>query len=130
MFLVSDLAVIARQHTPMKKDYLQTHWDIFDGKIALNGQIGSQDIDNPAIIPPVFIGKDCRISGDAQVGPYVVLGNNCQVGNDAMIKHSICWDGATIGNGATVHQSIIGSSSMVGDEIKVDGESLVNNKIN
>ncbi len=37
----------------------------------------------PAIIPPVFVGRNVRVAPDAKVGPYTVLGDDCEVGSGA-----------------------------------------------
>ncbi|MEC7641636.1 MAG: NDP-sugar synthase [Nitrospinota bacterium] len=112
-----------------REDYLQTHWDILNGKLALEGQASSLPIDHPAITPPVFVGNDCQISPSARIGPYAVLGNECQVGECATVEYSVCWDGVSIGNATTVRHSIIGSRVVVGNEVNVNGESLADNKV-
>ena len=72
------------------------------------------------MVPPVHIGENCEISQDAQVGPYVVLGDGCRVRSGAVVKNSILWKGATIGNNCSVQNSIIGEGVAIesGNNVK------------
>lgn len=108
-----------------RKNYLQTHRDIFNGKTVLNRATGSGDKDNPPVGTNVFLGKNCTISKSATVGPYVVLGNGCRVGDGAVVENTVCWKEVSIGKGTTVRHSIIGNGVGVGNNVTVDNDSLV-----
>ncbi|MFQ5673831.1 MAG: sugar phosphate nucleotidyltransferase [Nitrospinales bacterium] len=92
-----------------RQSYLQAHRDILEGKIAVDAGAGSQNSENPAVTPPVFLGNSCRISENARVGPCAVLGDHCEVQDGAVVEHSVCWERAVIGRNAVIRQSIIGA---------------------
>jgi len=66
----------------------------------------SQNIDNSVIIPPVYIGKDVKISNSV-IGPYVSIEDNSCVYN-SIIKSSMLLNSANIDN-ANFSNSIIGN---------------------
>ena len=68
------------------------------------------------IIPPVFIGAEARIGGNAVIGPYVTLEQATIVGENTRIKNSILLSRANIGNNCFITNSILGENSCVADE--------------
>jgi glucose-1-phosphate thymidylyltransferase len=70
------------------------------------------------IVPPVFIGRNCRIE-DSVVGPNAVLGDNCVL-ERAVIRDSIIAEGAQI-------QHIMLKESLIGSDASVRGHSHVLN---
>jgi NDP-sugar pyrophosphorylase family protein len=110
--------------TGLPGTYRQAHMDALDGKIQLKYP-ASQNPKGPLIVPPVMIGKNCRIAENAQVGPYAVLGNECSVRQGAVIEHSVCWDRVTLGIDATVQRSILGEGVVIDKHQQVKDQSLV-----
>jgi NDP-sugar pyrophosphorylase family protein len=106
-----------------RETYIQAQADALDGKLALKTS-SSRNPEGPLLVPPVYIGKDCEISQDAQVGPYAVLGDGCRIRSGAVVENSILWDGATIGSDATVQNSIIGNGVAVENGAKAIDSSL------
>lgn len=104
-----------------RETYIQAQADALDGKLKLKAS-ASRNPEGLLAAPPVYIGKNCEISQDAQVGPHVVLGDGCRLRSGARVENSILWPGATVGNGLTVQNSIIGAGVTVEKNIK--GESL------
>lgn len=101
------------------KNYLQLHRDIFDGKLNLEHRPSSQPTQGPLIIPPVLIGKDCKISGNAQVGPYVTLGDRCRLKHGAVVEHSVIWNDVEIGVDTTIRNSVLGHGVSTGDKQEI-----------
>jgi NDP-sugar pyrophosphorylase family protein len=110
--------------TGKPETYRQAHVDALDGKVRLKHP-PSQDPKGPLIIPPVMIGKNCRIAQNAQVGPYAVLGDECNVRQGAVIEHSVCWDKVTLGIDSTVQRSILGEGVRIDNQQQVEGQSIV-----
>ncbi len=108
-----------------RENYLQVHQDALDGKVTLKSG-PSHTPDGPLIVPPALIGRDCHIAQDVQIGPYAVLGNGCIVRHGAIVEHSVCWDGVTIGTGATVRRSVLAHQVTVPDNEEITDQSLVN----
>jgi glucose-1-phosphate thymidylyltransferase len=64
------------------------------------------------IIPPVFIGDNCKISNSI-IGPYTTVGNGVHI-KDTILKNSI------IGDNSTIENSIL-QDSIIGSEVNVTG---------
>ncbi len=101
-----------------RETYIQAQADALEGRLTLKTS-PSRNPEGPLVVPPVHIGKDCKISNDAQVGPYAVLGDGCRLRSGAVVENSILWAGATIGSGATVKNSIIGKGVVVENGVQV-----------
>jgi NDP-sugar pyrophosphorylase family protein len=71
-------------------------------------------------VPPVYIGKGCEISQNAQVGPYTVLGDGCYIRSGAAVKNSILWAEVTVGRGLTVQNSILGEGVAINKNVNND----------
>jgi glucose-1-phosphate thymidylyltransferase len=66
--------------------------------------------DNTIFIPPVSIGKNCKISNSI-IGPNVSVGDNSNL-NYTIIRNSIIGSFASIEE-AVLHRSIIGSDASI-----------------
>lgn len=107
-----------------RESYLQVNADALDRKVRLKG-ISSHESNGPLIVPPVLIGRNCRIAGDSKIGPRTVIGSNCVIKNGAVIENSVLWEGVTIGAGTTVKQSVIASNTTVGENEQISSQSLI-----
>lgn len=67
---------------------------------------------NAIIIPPVSIGRNCRIENSI-IGPHVTIGNNARIKN-AILKDSI------IGNYASIHEVVL-LKSVIGNDTAITG---------
>lgn len=101
------------------KGYHQLHRDVFDGKILLKNRHSFQPTQGPLIIPPVHIGLDCQISGNAQVGPYATLGDHCRLKHGAVVENSVIWNDVEIGVDATVRNSVISHGVTINDKQEI-----------
>lgn len=104
--------------------YLQLHKDIFDGKIQMGNRKTPESFKGPLIIPPVYIGQDCKIAENAQVGPYATLGNRCRLKRGAVVEQSVCWDDIEIGIDSTVRNSVLGNGITIGDKQEIVNQML------
>ena len=68
--------------------------------------------DSTLIIPPVFIGDDCKISNSI-IGPHTTVGNGVRI-KDTILKNSI------VGDNSTIENSIL-KDSIIGSEVNVTG---------
>lgn len=89
-------------------------------------------IDETAVIvPPVVIGRNCKVKRGARIGPYSVLGDNTLVEEDASVERSILWDSVYIGASASVRSAVIGSratiklDSVIGEDAVVGDRCLI-----
>jgi NDP-sugar pyrophosphorylase family protein len=106
-----------------RETYIQAQADALDGKLSLKIS-SSRNSEGPLVLPPVHIGKNCEISQDAQVGPYVVLGDGCRVRSGAVVENSILWARATVGNNSSVQNSIVGEGVSIDSGNNVKDRSL------
>ena len=104
-----------------RETYIQAQADALDGKLSLKIS-SSRNSEGPLVVPPVHIGKNCEISQDAQVGPYVVMGDGCRVRSGAVVENSILWTRATVGNNSSVQNSI------VGEGVSIDSGNIVKDR--
>ena len=102
-----------------RETYIKAHADVLDGGLVLKTHPSLNPEEN-STIPPVHIGKDCKITQEAKVGPNVVLGNNCYLYPGAVVKNSILWPGVKVENGCTVQNSIIGTGVTINKNVKDD----------
>ncbi len=68
------------------------------------------EFENTIIIPPVSIGKDCKIENSI-LGPNVTIGDNVNI-NYSIIKNSIIGNYASIGD-VVLHHSVVGSDASI-----------------
>ena len=109
-----------------RETYIQAQVDALDGKLSLKN-FPSSNPEGPLVVPPVYIGKNCEISQDAQVGPYAVLGDGCRVRSGAVVENSILWTGVTAGNNCSVQNSIVGERLVIDSGANVKNCSLSSN---
>jgi glucose-1-phosphate thymidylyltransferase len=80
---------------------------------------------NTKIIPPVYIGKNCKIS-DSVIGPNVTVGDNVKIVS-AVITNTLLYDNSTIHN-SELDNTVIGSHAYLkgnhSDFIKTADEEL------
>jgi len=110
--------------------YLQATFDILEGSVAT--QIGSRLADcglclvedsevAGRVLPPAFVGRGCRIEGQATVGGRAVLGAGVKIGEGAHVESSVVLDGATVGAHSTVSGSIVGPGVVLGEHCRIEG---------
>jgi mannose-1-phosphate guanylyltransferase/phosphomannomutase len=98
--------------------YLQSHFDIFEGKISLDIDypqiskgvwVGNGTIIEPGakIHAPCIIGSNCRIGSGAVIEDMSVIGDNNVIENDVTVKHSVIWDNNFIEHGSEIRGAII-----------------------
>lgn len=125
--------------TPRK--YLTTHWEVLGGAFPVFGKYRRKNgvhwgkgikVEKGARVEgPAIIGDGCVIHKDAKVMPYSTLGKKCVVGEGAVIAKSVLWDGARIGRGVHLIESVLGRKARIPDfthapkdTVLGDGEKL------
>ena len=131
------------------ESYTQTQMDLLDKKIdtqikgleIANGvwiEEGSSIGVDAKIVPPVYIGKNCIIKNNTQIGPYTIIGDNCYIGEMNSIKRSILWNNVNMANnvqcrgtvicndvfidsrGDIFEKSVIGAKSLVSSNVTIN----------
>lgn len=71
-------------------------------------------IDSTAKIEaPCMIGSNCRIGPRVKIDAGTVIGDNVTVGSDANLKRPIVWNGAIIGEEASLRACVIGRGTRI-----------------
>ncbi len=68
---------------------------------------------------PVALEKGVSIEKGAVIGPYAVLGRKVSVGRNVRICDSVVFQGAKIGDSASLEGAIVGEEAFVGDHVKI-----------
>ncbi len=90
--------------------------DVGEGSIIRSGSY---------LVGPVSIGKDCDIGPNAVLLPSTSVGDSVRLGSNSEIRNSIIMNGARIGSGTIVSDSVIGASCTLGDQMIVETGSAV-----
>jgi len=78
------------------------------------------------LVGPISIGKDCDIGPNATILPSTSIGSSVRVASHSEIRNSILMDGARIGSGTIVSDSVVGESCILGDHLVIEtGASVV-----
>ncbi len=137
------------------QQYREAQYTVLDGQTRVH--IGSStaavreggvwvddgfDIDPTAqIIPPVVIGRNCKIKAEAVVGPYAVIGDNAIIEEKAVIHRSILWDNVYVGvesrlsactvcSHATIKQNcVIQEGVVIGNRCRIENDCTIRTQI-
>ncbi|MBC8066199.1 MAG: NTP transferase domain-containing protein, partial [Chlorobia bacterium] len=95
-----------------------------------NTYIGSNSsVDETAsIVPPVVIGRNCKIKRGARIGPYTVLGDNTLVEEEATVERSVVWDSAYIGAAVSVRSAVVGSRVTIKRDCIISEDAVVGDR--
>jgi len=107
-----------------RENYLQVNSDALDERVSLKG-VSPNELNNPLIIPPVLVDRNCQVAENSQIGPYTVIGPNCNIKSDSIIENSILWEGVTIGAGSNIKGSVIAQNRTIGDGKNIINESVI-----
>jgi len=102
---------------------------------------GSFIDDNAELIPPVVIGRNCKVKRGARIGPHTVLGDHVIVEEEAAIERSVIWDSCYIGPNVTIQSAVVcnrvtlkrdcfvGEDAAIGDRCLVDVGSTIRPRV-
>jgi NDP-sugar pyrophosphorylase family protein len=116
-------------------EYRRASYDVVSGVFAIPGT-RANGIDPTATLGegvftegPVWVGARARIGDGAHlVGPSVI-GDDVCIEPNARVERSILWEGATVGTGAIVCDTIVGKNYRVGPGSKLDAAVVANEEI-
>ncbi|MDD5312043.1 MAG: NDP-sugar synthase [Dehalococcoidia bacterium] len=73
---------------------------------------------------PILMGCNCRIEENTQVRGPVIMGKDCRIKKGAVIGNTILWDGVTIGENASVLNSIVAGGAIIEGRAAIMGETI------
>ena len=118
--------------------YMKCNFDVLKGlvKVKIKGNkisegvfIGeNSEIDETAIlIPPIFIGDNCKIYGGVHIGPFSILGKNNIISSGGQIKRSIVFDNCYTGYKVEVKGAVICNKVQLESRVSVFEEAAIGN---
>jgi lipopolysaccharide/colanic/teichoic acid biosynthesis glycosyltransferase len=75
------------------------------------------------LIPPLYIGENCRIGRGVQIGPDAVIGHNCVLDEKSTVTGSVIFPGSYVGEALELSDAIVDKNCLinvrVGSEITI-----------
>ncbi|RDI75156.1 Nucleotidyl transferase [Gaiella occulta] len=97
------------------------------GNVWVGDGVAVDAVEN--IAGPAFVGNNCRIAGDAQVGPYAVLAPGVTVREHARVERSIIDAATYIGRSAVIEGAIVGRACDVRDHVRVHEGAAIGDEV-
>ena len=75
------------------------------------------------LIPPLYIGENCRIERGVQIGPDAVIGRNCVLDEKSTVRRSVVFPGSYVGEALELSDALVDKNCLVnvrmGSEITI-----------
>jgi mannose-1-phosphate guanylyltransferase/phosphomannomutase len=116
--------------------YLKAHEDILDGKVDVHiagfelrpgvwlGKGSSVD-PTARLDGPVYIGENCTIDAEVELGDYTTIGANTRVAARAVVRHSVVGENAYLGPAVRVEGSVLGRTCDLRQGVRCEPGSVV-----
>ncbi len=102
------------------EQYREAHEHVFAGRVMLPSEAretftgsgvwveeGTNIHPEASVVAPAYIGRQCVIKRNAQVGPFTVLGDNTIIEEKAHVERSVIWESCYVGNDAHVTSAVL-----------------------
>ena len=80
------------------------------------------------LIPPVCLGRGCKIKRNAKIGPYTVIADNALIEEGAQIEHSIVWDSPYIGHNVKVFGAMLGTRITLKRDVSIQEDVVIGDR--
>lgn len=97
--------------------YLAAHRQLLNR--AMTFEVGSKASKGARLVPPLMIGKNCKI-GASTIGPNVCIADRVEIGNNCKMQDSVVYRGTKIGNSSLVSRSVICEKCAIGANAVVE----------
>ena len=81
------------------------------------------------LMPPLYIGENCRIGRGAQIGPDAVIGRNCVLDEKSTVTRSVIFPGSYVGEALELSDAIVDKNCLinvrVGSEITIQEDFIL-----
>lgn len=116
--------------------YREAQYDALLGKVHLDYAypqkateiyVGKNTFIDPTarLQAPVIVGNNCRIGARSVLAPGTVIGDNVTIGSDANLNRPIVWNGAVIGDEASLRGCAIARGVRVGHRAQVMEAAII-----
>jgi NDP-sugar pyrophosphorylase family protein len=65
------------------------------------------------LVPPVYIGENCRVGREVHLGPYAVVGKDCVLDEQCIVEQAVIFPGSYVGEGLEVVESVVDKNRLV-----------------
>lgn len=113
--------------------YLQAHYDIMDGKIAIPNFPGVYQREEPPVFSGARIDRTSLIDTDCQIKPgavieHSVIGKGCRIEEGAVVRNSVIWPGVRLEKRSVLDRCIIGRNCVVGESARISDGKILGDK--
>jgi lipopolysaccharide/colanic/teichoic acid biosynthesis glycosyltransferase len=75
------------------------------------------------LIPPLYIGENCRIARGVQIGPDAVIGHNCVLDEKATVSRSVVFPGSYVGEALELNDVLVDKNCLV--NVRMESEITI-----
>ncbi len=72
------------------------------------------------LLPPVYIGENCRIAIGAQIGPGAAVGDNCMLDGRCQVVNTVIAPGSYVGEGLELDHVIVDKNRLINTRLGAD----------
>ncbi|WAM33948.1 sugar phosphate nucleotidyltransferase [Caldicellulosiruptor morganii] len=115
--------------------YIRAHTDVFKlgGILDLDlteSHVGkdSKISESSKMAQNVFIGNECEIEDDVEIGQFSVIGDGVRIEKGTKLERAIVWNGSYIGKNCELKGCVICSKSVLKDYVRVNEKAVVGEK--
>lgn len=65
------------------------------------------------IVPPAFIGENCQLMDNVQIGPNAVIESHCIIDKGSTVQNSIVCQRSYVGEGLSIHDCIVDRNTLI-----------------
>ena len=80
------------------------------------------------LIPPLCLGRNCKVKKGATVGPFTVIGDNAFIEEDAHVERSVIWDSAYVGPNVGIHSAIVCSRATIKRDTVIREDAVIGDR--
>lgn len=117
-------------------EYLRCSKDVLDKNIKLKLNVSEKSegyflgsdttISKTAkITPPVYIGNNCNIECDVEIGPYSIIGDNTVVSKNSSLNRTVVFNDVFIGENSRIKSAIIGRGAKIETGIIIEDNTII-----
>jgi mannose-1-phosphate guanylyltransferase len=116
-------------------EYRRASYDVVRGAFTIPGtRANGADLTatlgrDVEIDGPVWIGAHARVGDSTRIVGPSVIGNDVQIEPGARLERSILWEGATVGAGAILRDTVVGKEYRVENGTTLENALVANQKI-
>jgi NDP-sugar pyrophosphorylase family protein len=75
------------------------------------------------LVPPLYIGENCRIARGVQIGPDAVIGHNCVLDEKSTVSRSVIFPGSYVGEALELSDALVDKNCLV--NVRVGSEITI-----